>query len=210
MRSLARPAAGLVLCLGLLAPSAATAADTGYVARNLTTTAASGLPVSGPLSKFRAVTRARVVVPRRWTVQRAPAGQLRLLTPGQGCRYRVTFSARTVLAPPGAPVARVDAALVAPSPARLLDEGSRTGSAFRVTRPTTDPSIVTLRGLRSAVLTRRGDIAPAGQVAWADVSVTASSRPGDECHSGTYRQAVGPQLADALATARTLLRFARP
>jgi hypothetical protein len=60
------------------------------------------------------------------------------------------------------------------------------------------------------VLTRRTDIVPAGQVAWSDVTVSAISRPGDECHSGTYRNRMGPQLGDALATARTTLTFDRP
>jgi hypothetical protein len=77
-----------------------------------------------------------------------------------------------------------------------------------VTRPVTTDGRVAIQGLRSAVLTRRTDITPAGQVAWADLSVSARSRPGDECHSGTYRKTVGPQIGDALATARTTLRFA--
>jgi hypothetical protein len=33
---------------------------------------------------------------------------------------------------------------------------------------------------------------------------------GDECHSGSYRQRVGPQLGDALASARTSFRFVKP
>jgi hypothetical protein len=59
------------------------------------------------------------------------------------------------------------------------------------------------------VLTRRADIAPAGQQVWTELRATAVSRRGDECHSGTYRESLGPALGDALATARTRLRFVR-
>jgi hypothetical protein len=59
----------------------------------------------------------------------------------------------------------------------------------------------------SGVLTRRKDIAPSGKVVWTDLTVSAQSSPDSECHSGTYREALGPQMGDALATARTTLRF---
>jgi hypothetical protein len=211
MRPSASLALGLLVSAAALAPGAAHAAaptTSDYVARSVKPPAAQGLPVSGPLSQFRAVAQFRVIVPERWTVQSAPAGRLRLLTPGVGCRYQVTFSTRAVIAPSGGPTVRVNAQLPAPSAARLLDEGRRVGSAYRVTRPVTTDGRVAIQGLRSAVLTRRTDITPAGQVAWADLSVSARSRPGDECHSGTYRKTVGPQIGDALATARTTLRFA--
>jgi hypothetical protein len=211
-----RPSASLALGLlvsaaAAVVPAAAQAAPTSsdYIARSVTPPASQGLPVAAPLDEFRAVARIRVIVPERWTVQRAPAGRLRFLTPGVGCRYQVTFSVRPVIAAPGDPSARVNAQLVPPSTARLLDEGRRVGSAYRVTRPVTTDGTVSVRGLRSAVLTRRTDIVPAGQVAWADLTASARSRPGDECHSGTYRQTLGPQLGDALATARTTLGFAR-
>jgi hypothetical protein len=141
-----------------------------------------GLPVSGPLSEFRAVARARVVVPGEWRRESTPAGRLRFLTPG----------------------------VPSPNAARLLDGGVRGATAFRVIRPERSDQRVGLRGLRTSVLTRRTDIVPAGQVAWSDVTVSAISRPGDECHSGTYRNRMGPQLGDALATARTTLTFDRP
>jgi hypothetical protein len=211
MRPSASLALGLIVSAAALVPAAAHAAPTSsdYVARSVKPPASQGLPVSGPLSEFRAVAGFRVVVPARWTVQAAPAGRLRFLTPGVGCRYQVTFSSRAVIAPSGGPTVRVNAQLVAPSPARLLDEGRRVGSGYRVIRPVTTDGRVAIRALRSAVLTRRTDIVPAGQVAWADLSVSARSRAGDECHSGTYRKTVGPQVGDALATARTTLGFVR-
>jgi hypothetical protein len=207
----ARIAAGLGVALALaIAPAAVAAAtptSSDYVARSFTGTAASGLPVTGPLSPRRAVARVRVVVPARWRVLSAPAGQLRFITPGTACRYRVTFTVSAALGAPGDAAARVEAGLPSPGPGRVLDTGTHGTSAFRVTRPASTDATVQVRGLRSGVLTRRGDVAPAGQVAWSDVRVSAGSRIGDECHAGTYREALGPQLGDALATARVRLSF---
>jgi hypothetical protein len=208
-----RFAAGAGLALALATPAAADAATSSsdYVARTVTQPAASGLVVTGPLAPNRAVARARVIVPRRWQVLKAPAGRLRFRTPGnRNCRYIVTFSAASTLAAPGEASARLEALLPSPGPGRVLDEGTRGPAVFRVTRPASTGARVQLRALRTAVLTRRTDIAPAGQVAWGDVSVSAASRPGDECHAGTYRDAVGPQIGDALATVRTTLHFVRP
>jgi hypothetical protein len=210
MRSAAvRSAVGLGAVLALAVPAAAQADQGTYVARSFKQPGESGLAVTGPLSEFRAVSRVRVTVPAEWRRESAPAGTLRFLTPGTGCRYRVTFSVNTTLAAPGDAAARVDTLLPSPSAARLLDGGVRGATAFRVIRPQRSDQRVQLRGLRSGVLTRRTDIAPTGQVAWSDVIASAISRPGDECHAGTYRNRMGPQLGDALVTARTTLSFVR-
>ena len=213
MRTAARTvlAAGAAFAIASAAAPAAPAATNAYRAYSFDQATAAGLEVTGPLARFRAISRVRVIVPGDWRRESAPAGRLRFLTPGFGCRYRVTFSVTSTRAPAGDPVARVAALLPSPTAARLLDEGRRQGSAFRVIRPvrSQDPR-VELRGVRSAVLTRRADIAGPGQVAWNDVTASALSRVGDECHSGTYRVRMGPQIADALATVRTLLRFREP
>ena len=212
MRSAARIllAAGTALATACVAAPAASAATNDYVARSFSQSVATGLEVTGPLAEFRALSRVRVTVPADWRRERAPEGRLRFLTPGVGCRYRVTFSVASVRAPAGDAAARVDALLPSPSANRLLDAGVRGRSAFRVIRPVRRDGRVELRALRSSVLTQRQDVVPAGQVVWSDVTASAVSRPGDECHSGTYRVRMGPQLGDALATARATLRFARP
>jgi hypothetical protein len=204
-------AAGAALAIASAAAPTAPAATTQYRVHSFDQSVATGLQVTGPLARFRAISRVRVLVPGDWKRESAPAGRLRFLTPGVGCRYRVTFSVRSNRAPAGDVPTRVNALLPIPRANRLLDEGQRRGSAFRVILPlrTQDPR-TELRGVRTAVLTRRADIATAGQVVWSDVSVSALSRVGDECHSGTYRVRMGPQLADALATARTTLRFREP
>lgn len=198
--------------IAVAATAPAALADQGrYVARPFVEPATEGLPVTGPLSEFRVVARARVVTPAEWRVVGRRTGELRLLTPDvRSCRYRVVFTVRTVLGPPTAAADRVAAALPSPGAHRLLDSGQRGRSAFRVVRDPSVGGVVRLRALRAAVLTQRADIAPSGQVAWSEVGVTATSRVGDECHAGSWRERLGPQIGDALATARTTLRFVRP
>jgi hypothetical protein len=130
-------------------------------------------------------------------------------TRSPGCRYRITFSVATRLAAASDPEAYVTAGLPAKSAPYLLDSGVHGSRAFRVVRQQSG-SGVRIDGLWAAVLTRRTDIAPSGQVAWSEIRVSARSRAGDECHSGTYRQVLGPQLGDALAIARATLRFVKP
>ena len=207
-RRLLAAALGPVLALGVVSGAQA---DRGrYVARSFVEPAKPGLTVSKPLDALRAVSGARVVVPSEWRRQSAKAGQLRFLTPGRSCRYRVTFSVRSRLAAPRDAAAYAADALPSPAASRLLDSGQRGSSAFRVVHEPGSGTVVRLAGFRASVLTKRPDIAPAGQIAWSELSVSAASRAGDECHSGTYRDVLGPQLADTLATARTPLRFVKP
>jgi hypothetical protein len=192
----------------LLAIASAAQADRGrYVARSSTEPANPGLTVSPPLKDFRAVSRARVVVPAEWRRLRTSSGRLRFLTPGGRCRYHVTLMVQSRLAPPRDAADYVAEALPSPTGRHLLDSGQRGSSAFRVVRASGVEPRVRLDALWVGVLTKRTDIAPSGQVAWSEVRATALSRRGDECHSGTWRERLGPQLGDALATARTRLHF---
>lgn len=200
-------ALGLGSALSLAVVSTAQGDRGRYVARSFTEPANPGLAVSPPLDEFRVVSRGRVVVPAEWRRLKTNSGQLRFLTPGTTCRYRVTFSIRSQLSPPRDAADYVAEALPSPGQRRLLDQGQRAGSAFRVIHALGTQSRVSLDALWAGVLTKRSDIAPTGQIAWSEISVTAASRPGDECHSGTWRDRLGPQLGDALATARTRLHF---
>jgi hypothetical protein len=196
--------------LVVLPVASSPAADSGYIARSFTEAADPGLTVQPPLDEFRAVARARVVVPADWRRVATAAGRLSFLTPGGPCRYRVTFTVHSEAGASGTPSDRVAVALVPAGPRYLLDEGTRAAGAFRTVRLPSAGAVVRLRAQRSAVLTRRTDIAPAGSVIWTDLRGAATSRTGDECHSGTWRERVGPQVSDALATARTSLHFVRP
>jgi hypothetical protein len=197
---------GSALSLAIASPAHG---DRGrYVALSFTEQATPGLAVSPPLEKFRVVSRARVVVPAEWRHLRARSGQLRFLTPGARCRYRVTLTVRSLLEQPRDAADYVADALPSPAQGPLLDQGQRGSSAFRVIHARGSASEVRLDAIWAGVLTKRTDIAPPGQIAWSEIRVAAASRPGDECHSGTYRDRLGPQLGDALATARTRLHFA--
>lgn len=185
------------------------ATGTTYVTRSFNEPSAQGLAVTGPLSDYRASSRARVVVPTAWRVTGTRAGTLRLRTAqNPSCTYDLTYSVRSVLDAPGDAAARAKAAL--PAGARyVLDEGQHGNRAWRVIRTATKDGRVHMSALWNGVLTKRSDIAPSGKAAWTEIRVDAVSRPGSECHSGTYRVSVGPAIGDSLAVARTTLHFGK-
>ena len=194
----------------LVLASAATAAPRTLVARTLTEPARPGLAVSGALSNYVVTSRARVMTPGQWRRRAARAGRLRLATTqNPGCHYDLTYSVTSVLAPAGDARDFVAARLVPAGPRYLLDSGERGNAAFRVVRRKSVGGRVRVDALWAGVLTRRADIAPAGQVAWSEIHVSARSRSGDECHSGTWRQALGPAIGDSLAVATATLHFSR-
>jgi hypothetical protein len=202
--------APVVSAIVLASAAPATAQAATYATRTVTEPAASGLAVTGPLSEFVATSRARVIVPTSWQSRTAPAGQLRFATTqNASCHYTVTYTAKSVLAPSQDAAAYVAARLVPATSRHLVDAGARGNGAFRVVRQPSIGGRVRLDALWAGVLTRRADIAPAGQVAWTEIRVSALSRSGDECHSGTWRQALGPTIGDSLAVARTMLHFAK-
>lgn len=204
---LVAPAAGAV-ALALAAP--AIAQRGGYVTASLREPAKPGLPVTGTLSDLVVTSNARVVVARAWQRRAAPAGQLLLRTSqNPSCRYDVRYSVRSVVDASQAAADRVAARLPAESSRHLLDSGVRGNRAFRVVRQPGVGGRVRVDALWVGVLTRRADIAPAGQSAWTEIRVSARSRAGDECHAGTWRESLGPAIGDSLAVARTTLHFTR-
>ena len=211
-----RPSAALLIAavtvLGAFAGRSDAATRGTFVPRTFTEPAASGLAVTGPLSDLRATARARVLAPTAWRSRRAPVGRLRFAaTQNASCHYDVTYTVRSLLAPTGPDAAaRVTAGLPPAGPRYLLDSGVHNDRAFRVVRQPSTGGRVRLDALWTAVLTRRADIVPAGQTAWSEIRVTALSRRGDECHAGTWREALGPTIGDSLAVARAGLRFSRP
>src|SRR3989442_4116841 len=120
-RRLLAAALGPVLAAGI---ASSADADRGrYVLHSVTERANPGLTVSKPLDQFRAVSRARVVVPAEWRRLSAKPGQLRFITPRSNCRYEVVFGVSSRLAAPRAAVDYVAGALPSPSASRLLDSG---------------------------------------------------------------------------------------
>jgi hypothetical protein len=201
----------LATTIGLVFASASAGAQRGtFETRTFTEPAKPGLAVTGALSGYRLTSVGRVIVPTTWRNLSAPAGRLRFVTVNNpSCRYDVTYTVRSVLAPAQEASAYVAAALPSSSARHVLDSGVHGNRAFRVVRRPGIGGRVRLDALWATVLTRRADIAPPGQVAWTQIRVTAVSRAGGECHSGTWRQALGPAIGDSLAVARTGLHFTK-
>jgi hypothetical protein len=209
LRRLAAPAA----VLGTLGVAALPAGAAGPSSDRDTITfsdpAASGLPVSGPLTGFRVTSRARVTVPTRWERRDTTAGRLRFkVARGGNCTYDLVYTVRSSIGPAGSAEARVTDALPAAGAPYVLDSGVHGRRAFRVVRQKGSRRI-RIDGQWSGVLTKRTDIVPSGKAAWTDIRVVATTRKGDECHSGTWRETMGPDIGDSLAVARTALRFVR-
>jgi len=115
---------------------------------------------------------------------------------GSSCRYSITVSTRLVADGAETPAEHVTAALPVPAAAYLLDYGTRgTASAWRVTRLKTTGGVVKLSAMRADHRSLGG-----GGKGWQETIVSAVSRAGSECHSGTYRATLGPQIGDLLAT----------
>jgi hypothetical protein len=206
-RLLLAPLAG-VLALALAPPSGADAVE--FSIRTLTQPAKQGLAVTGPLSDLVLTSTARVMVPNTWQRRHADPGQLRFTTTqNPSCRYTLTYTVTSMLAPSRDVGEYVAAELPSPSPRHLLDSGERGSRAFRVVRQAGLGGRVRLDALWIGVLTRRADVAPSGQTAWTHIRVSAISGKDDECHAGTWRQALGPTIGDSLAVARTRLRFTK-
>jgi hypothetical protein len=200
----------LASAIGLAFAASADAQRNAFETRTFTEPARPGLAVTGALSGYRVTSVGRVIVPTSWRSLAAPAGRLRFLTVNNpSCRYNVTYTAKSVLAASQDATSYVTAGLPSPSARHLLDSGARGSRAFRVVRQPGIGGRVRLDALWAGVLTKRTDIAPAGQVAWTAIRVTAVSLAGDECHSGTWRQALGPTIGDSLAVARTSLHFTK-
>lgn len=138
-------------------------------------------------------------VPKSWQPLRPRDKRHRSFREGPAiCRYTVTFTTRQVADTPETPAEHVTAAVKAAGPRYVLDYGQRgTAAAWRVVRlQTSSPQPTRLRAMR-ADRRSKGD----GGHFWQETVVTAASRDGSECHSGTYRAVLGPQIGNALATA---------
>lgn len=118
---------------------------------------------------------------------------------GTSCRYSITLTTRLAEDSDETPAEHVAAALPVPTTSYLLDGGVRNSTgAWRVTR---QANAVDRRAGRVRLLAMRADRRSlGGRRAWQETIVSAISRAADECHTGTYRDALGPQIGDALAT----------
>jgi hypothetical protein len=143
---------------------------------------------------------ASFLVPSTWT--RVTGTDVRHLSfrtrPGSGgpsCSYSITFTVRQAADTQQTPAERVAAATPTPSSAYLLETGTRKGGAWRVTRLRSTDGRVRLLAQQSARHAVEHRV-----YEWVDVIVSAISSSGSECHTGTYRDALGPQIGVGLAS----------
>src|SRR5262245_202829 len=156
--------------LAAAAPAAA-AQGTGVLrTHTLAEPANPGLAVSGALQGYRLTSKVRVMVPGSWSTRSALAGRLRFTTrQNPSCRYDVTYSVTSVLAAAQDPAAYVAQRLPGAGARYVLDSGTRPNRAFRVVRQPGIGGRVRLDALWAGVLTKRSDVAPAGQAAWTEI-----------------------------------------
>jgi hypothetical protein len=147
--------------------------------------------------------RARVAFPSDWSRRGRDAATVRLRERTGGCRYDVTARARVVTAAQPDSAAYALAVVAAAEPRSLLDDGRRGVAAWRVAKlPGSDR--VRVLGVWATpardVEALRGF--PAGLHAFEEIAVDATALAGDSCPTGNYRDVVGPEIGDALATVR--------
>jgi hypothetical protein len=163
-------------------------------------------PVAGDPA-HRANVSARFLFPAAYGTPSSRHGALAFRVPGRSgspsCRFTVTFTVRVHASAAGAAAEHVAGDLPAEAP-YLLATGQRDRGAFRVVRrPRTAEGRIRLSAELALPAAHEPAAAPApGQDYWAEVRADATTAPGATCHVGTYRSVLGPQLADAMATAR--------
>ena len=143
--------------------------------------------------------RATLSFPARWTIVSTSANHLRLREGTEQCSY--TVDARIEVVQIDAPNAVAAArSLVPTGRGHLLESGRRGSAAWRVVKLRGNRTQVRLDAVRAQPL--RFLSSQAGRPTWLATRLSATSGRNDECHSGTYRDTLGPYLGDALATLR--------
>lgn len=191
----------VALALGILAVAATSAvAASTYTLRRVAN------PVNAPVQgneQIRTNYAVSLLMRSSWRTRRISRTALGFGLGSRGCRYSGTVTTHVEQGFQGDALVRVRGALPARSQNLVLDEGIRGRAAWRVIRVQRGDGRIEVRGQYQRTLTAQAGSVPPGQAAWLVVSARALSRVGSECHSGTYRQTLGPQLGDAFAGSRT-------
>lgn len=189
----------------LLVPAgAAPAASTGLAYRSV--------PLQSAVTGFDGVVAkgsVRLLLPSSWVPRTTRTALVLRNTRSSACAYTITVRAAYVLGDRGADTGPLVEALTPATGPFLLDAGTRGTTSWRVTRikqaGSTSTTRIRLKAVRmapSAITAGRGNPLPAGKQVFLRTTVTATDRTGDECHTGTYRDAVGPQIGDGLVMQR--------
>jgi hypothetical protein len=192
--------AGVALLTAAVPAAAAGDPRTDLVARTITVDGARPAGRPGPAAVRL---RARLHFPAEWKVL-ASGTRLTLRTGGRSCSNTVRVTTRVDLT--AAATAADQAAALTPVPRNgyVLDSGTRGRTAWRVVRSSGAGALrLTAAGVVAVNASVARRLAPApGERAWQEVRVDVRERPGGECHSGVYREALGPAIGDALAIMR--------
>jgi hypothetical protein len=194
---LAATAAAAMLITG--AAGAASSSRSDLHSRTLNPTKTK---IEGYTGSKTATLSARITVPRSWSVVTAKPSVQTYREGSASCRYIVRVRTKLVVTSSDALGYARSAAPA--TGAYVLDEGTRGRAAWRVTRlnnsATTSLKAVGVypRSLGSS----GGDVVGSGH-AFQIITFDAAAAANSECHSGTYREVLGPQIGDALAIAKT-------
>jgi hypothetical protein len=196
------------LVLASCAPAGAADADT-YRRHRLDPDGPRTTPVAG--STLRGYLSASFLFPSGYRRLSATDDSVRFRAGARSCAYTVTFSLRFRQAADATAAEHVAADLPPAAPAYLLEDGTRGPGAWRIVRlpgnaVPGDPR-VRLRGELARRIGAPAGTLPAGQAVWFELRASATSTRGSECHSGTWRQTLGPRIGDALASVRIARAF---
>jgi hypothetical protein len=195
-------AAGALLAAGALTSTAAALNSGDTSSRKI---AVSHAAIAGFTGSQTVTATMRLSFPTSWKRVASPATRVSLRTGSLGCRYSIVARTAVSVGSPADTTAAAYALSLTPATGRLvLDEGVRGTSAWRVTRIRQASNLVILRAVGASPLNSMSKQLglTGGRRAFQVTTVEARSGEGDECHSGTYRNVVGPSIGDALATAR--------
>jgi hypothetical protein len=195
-------AAGALLAAGALTSTAAALNSGDTTSRKI---AVSKAAIAGFSGSQTVTVNARLSFPTSWKRADSPATRVSLRTGSRGCRYSIVARTGVFVGSLADTSAATYALSLTPATGRLvLDEGIRGSSAWRVTRIGQASNRVILRAVGVSPLNSMSKQLglTGGRRAFQVTTVDAKSGAGDECHTGTYRNGVGPSIGDALATAR--------
>lgn len=195
----------LTTALALGALGAIGLAATGVAASESGTQKSRAVPISSTVADFpagKAQGKVRLNFPTGWAAKTS-ATALTVTKATDACTYKVTAKADYVVADKGAATGpMVEAATPGKGP-YVLDQGTRGTTSWRVTR-VQDASMRTrllaVRMAPTAITAGKGAPLPAGKQFFLRTTVRAIDGAKDECHTGTYRESLGPAIGDALAT----------
>ena len=177
-----------------LAPAPAGATTTSYTRHRI-----SYSETNVVREGYRDGASASILTPSAWQVlPTRDAKHLSFHEGAPGCRYSVTFTTRIAQedAAGETPAQHVATKVPASAAGLVLDSGTRGASAaWRVIRIRSADRRIRLSAMRADH--RR--LSPRGY-GWQETTASATEMAGGECHAGTYRNVLGPQIGDALAT----------